>query len=96
MVVFYLWQAHDEVVGVGFSGCSGDVFHGDRRPAQADVLSDGSSEQRGLLLHHADQRAKPLDVQTPNVMAVQGHLTSHQSHVGLRFFFIMNQTLFKQ
>ena len=87
MVTLYLWQAHNEVVGVSLSGCSRNVFHGDLWPAQADVLSNGGSEQSGLLLHHADQRAKPLDVQPTDVMAVQSHLTSHQSYVGLMFFY---------
>lgn len=69
-----LWQVHDEVVCVGLFGSTDDILHGDVGPAVAYVLCDGSGEQHGLLLHDADQRAQPLDVQPSNVMPVQGHL----------------------
>ena len=70
----YPRQVHDEGVGVGLLGGGDDVVHGDPGAAVADVLGDGGGEQHRLLLHDADQRAQPLDVQPSDVMAVQRHL----------------------
>ena len=74
VVSTYLWQVQDEVVGVGLLGCHDDVVHGDSRATVADVLGDGGGEEDGLLLHDADERAQPLDVEASDVMTIQGHL----------------------
>lgn len=73
-VPLYLWQVHDEVVGVGLLRSTDDVFHGDVGSTIAQILSNGGGKQHGLLLHNANQRAQPLDVQPSDVMTVQGHL----------------------
>lgn len=70
----HLRQIHDEVVGVGLLRSADDVLHGDAGSTVAYILSDGGGEQHGLLLHDANQRAQPLDVQPSDVMSVQGHL----------------------
>lgn len=70
----HLWQVHDEVVCIGLLGSSDDVFHQDTGSTVAYVLSDGGGEQHRLLLHNANERAQPLDVQPSDVMTVQGHL----------------------
>lgn len=69
-----LRQVHDEVVGVGLL-CGGDnIFHGDTRSAIANILGNGGGKQHRFLLHDADQRTQPLDVQPSDVVTVQGHL----------------------
>lgn len=70
----HLWQVHDEVVGVGLLCSSDDVFHRDAGSTIAYILSNGGGKQHGLLLHNANQRAQPLDIQSSDVMTVQGHL----------------------
>ena len=70
LLTCYLGQVHDEVIGVGLFRCLDEVFHGDAWSAKTDVLCDGRSEQRGLLLYDADQRAKPWDVEPTDVMAI--------------------------
>lgn len=69
-----LWQVHDEFVGIGLLGRVDNILHGDAGSAIADVLSDGGGKQHRLLLHNANQRAQPLDVQPSDVMTIQGHL----------------------
>lgn len=78
----HLWQVHDEVVGVGLLGGLDDVIHVDPGSPVADVLGDGGGEEHGLLLHDANQRAQPLDVQPSDVMTVKGHLRSRSERAG--------------
>ena len=70
----YLWQVHDEVVGIGFLGCSDYIFHCCTSSAIANVLCNGGGKQNRLLLHHPNLSSEPLDVKRANVMAIQGHL----------------------
>lgn len=69
-----LRQVHDEVVGVGLLCGSDDIVHGDARSAVANILSNGGGKQHRFLLHNANQRTQPLDVQPSDVVTVQGHL----------------------
>ena len=70
----YLWQVHDEVVGIGFLGCSDYIFHCCIFSAIANVLCNGGGKQNRLLLHYPNLSSEPLDVKRANVMAIQGHL----------------------
>lgn len=72
----YLWQVHDEVVGIGLLGSVDDIFHCCVFPAITDILGNCGGEQNWLLLHDPNLISQPLDVQRANVMAVQSHLES--------------------
>lgn len=74
MCLWYLWEVHDKVIGVSLLGGLDDVVHGDPRSPVADVVSDSCGEQHRLLLYYTNQRAKPLDVQAADVMAIQSQL----------------------
>lgn len=90
----YLWQVHDEVVGVGCLGSSNYIFHRCIFSAVANVLCNGGGEQNGLLLHYPNLRSKPLNIKRANVMAVQSHLEniSMTSHL-LESFRVLNQNV---
>lgn len=70
----YLREIHDEIICIGLFGGLDDILHGDPCPPVTDVLCDRGGEEHRLLLHNTNQRTQPLDVQTPNIMAIQGHL----------------------
>lgn len=70
----YLWQVHDEVVGIGFLGSSDYVFHRCIFSAIANILCNGGGKQDRLLLHYTNLSSKPLNVKRANVMAIQSHL----------------------
>ena len=70
----YLWQVHDEAVGIGFLGSSDYIFHRCIFSAIANIFCNGGGKQNRLLLHYPDLSSKPLNVKRANVMAIQGHL----------------------
>lgn len=77
----YLWQVHDEVVGIGFLGCSDYIFHCCVCSAIANVLCNGCGKQNRLLLHYPNLSSEPLDVKRANVMAIQGHLENKNHNI---------------
>lgn len=73
-VIVYLREVHDEVICIGLFCGLDYVLRGDTRPAVANVLGNGGGKEHGFLLHNANQRAQPLNVEAPDVMAIQSHL----------------------
>lgn len=90
----YLWQVHDEIVGIGCLGSLNYIFHCCILSAIANVLCNGGGEQNGLLLHYPNLSSKPLNVKRANVMAIQSHLEniSTKSHL-LESFRVLNQNV---
>ena len=41
-----------------------------------DVFADGCGKERGLLRHEADLRSEPLQIQVPDVDAIEAHRAS--------------------
>ena len=77
----YLWQVHDEVVGIGFLGCSNYIFHRCIFSAIANILCNGGGKQNWLLLHYPNLSSEPLDVKRANVVAIQGHLENKNHNI---------------
>lgn len=66
----YQRQIHYEVVGIGFFGCSDDVFHCCIVPTITNILCNGGSKQDWFLFDYANQRTQPLNVKGANIVSI--------------------------
>lgn len=86
----YLWQVHDEVVGIGFLSSLDYIFHCCIFSAITNIVCNGGGEQNGLLLHYPNLSSKPLNVKSANVMAIQSHLENMSTSHLLESFSVLN------
>ena len=60
-----------EIMGVGGAGCLDHFFHGGIRPGVADIIGDGSPEQKDFLGHDGDVFSEGFGFDLADVDAVQ-------------------------